>query len=54
MWALILILFIEEAEEGIDGEGTILRGAGHGGIIAFFGAFLSCSIKKKKQRHTVK
>lgn len=42
-WALILTsrLFVDEVEEGADVEDVHLRGAGVGGIIAFFAMFLS-------------
>lgn len=42
-------LFVEEFEEGGDVEEAHLRGAGVGGITAFFGAFCSSSVEDQKQ-----
>lgn len=43
--------FVEEVEEGVGVEETSLRGAGVGGINAFFGAF--CSSSMENQIHTM-
>lgn len=47
-WALILTsrLFVDEVEEGAGVEDIHLRGAGVGGIIAFFVMFLSNAREK--------
>lgn len=41
---------MDEVEEGVDVEETHLRGAGVGGIIAFFVVFLSNTMEKTDNR----